>query len=254
MTSAPMDRLLAATRAVERDHFWFRGFRRFVTPLVAAAVAGRSAPRLLDCGCGTGWNLELLGQYGTACGFDLTWSGLATARVAGQCRIVQATAVALPFRSASVDVATSFDVLYLLPDEAERAAIAEMHRVLVPGGVAIVNVAAMPILHGHHSVLSAEVRRYTRPMLRHRLEAAGFVVERLTYTNAVLFPVMLAARGAQRLMGARAEESDIRLPAAPVNAILSAALAVEAAVIQTLPMPFGSSLLAVARKLPPTEA
>src|SRR6516162_590345 len=54
MTSSPMDRLLAATRAVERDHFWFRGFRRFVTPLVADAVAGRSAPRLLDCGCGTG--------------------------------------------------------------------------------------------------------------------------------------------------------------------------------------------------------
>jgi hypothetical protein len=97
-------------------------------------------------------------------------------------------------------------------------------------------------------VLSAELRRYTRPMLRHRLEAAGFVVERLTYTNAVLFPVMLAARGAQRLSGARAEESDIRMPPAPVNAVLSGALAVEAAVLRWLPMPVGSSLLAVARK------
>jgi len=243
-----MDRLLAATRAVERDHFWFRGFRRFVTPLLASAVAGRPAPRLLDCGCGTGWNLELLGQFGTACGFDLTWSGLTAARSAGRRRIAQATVAALPFASASLDVATSFDVLYLLPDDTERAAIAEMHRVLVPGGVAIVNVAAMPILHGHHSVLSAELRRYTRPMLRHRLEAAGFVVERLTYTNAVLFPVMLAARGAQRLSGARAEESDIRMPSAPVNAMLSAALAVEAGVGRILPMPFGSSLLAVAKK------
>jgi len=248
-SSAPMDRLLAATRAVERDHFWFRGFRRFVRPLLAAAVAGRTAPRLLDCGCGTGWNLELLCQYGTACGFDLTWSGLATARIAGQHRIAQATAAALPFKSASVDVATSFDVLYLLPDDAERAAIAEMHRVLVRGGVAIVNVAALPVLHGHHSVLSAERRRYTRPMLRDRLEAAGFVVERLTYTNAVLFPVMLAVRGAQRLTGARAEESDIRMPSAPVNATLSGALAVEAAVVQWMPMPFGSSLLAAARKV-----
>jgi SAM-dependent methyltransferase len=243
-----MDRLLAATRAVERDHFWFRGFRRFVTPLVADAVAGRSAPRLLDCGCGTGWNLELLGSYGTAYGFDLTWSGLAGARSAGQRRIAQATAASLPFRSASVDITTSFDVLYLLPDAAERAAISEMHRVLVPGGVAIVNVAAMPILHGHHSVLSAELRRYTRPMLRHRLEAAGFSVERITHTNAVLFPMMLAARAAQRLSGARAEESDIRMPAAWVNQALSAALAIEAGLVRWIPMPFGSSLLAVARK------
>ena len=243
-----MDRLLAATRAVERDHFWFRGFRRFVTPLVADAVAGRSAPRLLDCGCGTGWNLELLGRYGTACGFDLTWSGLTTARAAGQRRVAQATASALPFQSASVDVATSFDVLYLLPDAAERAAIAEMHRVLVPGGVAIVNVAAMPVLHGHHSVLSAELRRYTRPMLRKRLESAGFVVERLTHTNAVLFPMMLASRTLQRLSGARAEETDIRMPPAPLNALLSTALALEAAISRRVSMPFGSSLLGVARK------
>ncbi len=248
MPTVPMDRLLAATGAVERDHFWFRGFRQFVTPLIEAAVAGRAAPQLLDCGCGTGWNLELLGRYGVACGIDLTWSGLTAARDAGRRRIAQATAAALPVRSGSVDVAASFDVLYLLPDADEQAAIAEMHRVLVPGGVAIVNVAAMPILHGHHSVLSAELRRYTRPLLRRRLESAGFVVERITYTNAVLFPVMLAARTAQRLSGARAEESDIRMPPPAVNAVLSGALRLEAGVAGVVPMPFGSSLLAVARK------
>ena len=36
-----MDRLLVATERVERDHFWFRGFRRFVTPLLAEAVRNR---------------------------------------------------------------------------------------------------------------------------------------------------------------------------------------------------------------------
>jgi SAM-dependent methyltransferase len=59
-----MDRLLDATARAERDHFWFRGFRRFVTPLLDQAVAGRSNLRLLDCGCGTGNNLELLRRYG----------------------------------------------------------------------------------------------------------------------------------------------------------------------------------------------
>jgi len=40
-----MDRLLEATARAERDHFWFRGFRRFVTPLLHQATGGRSSIR-----------------------------------------------------------------------------------------------------------------------------------------------------------------------------------------------------------------
>jgi hypothetical protein len=45
-----MDQLLDATARAEREHFWFRGFRRFVEPLLARAVAGTNSPRILDCG------------------------------------------------------------------------------------------------------------------------------------------------------------------------------------------------------------
>src|SRR5437868_2058960 len=69
---AGLDDLLRATAEAEARHFWFRGFRAFVTPLVRQAVAGSSAPRILDCGCGTGANLELIGRFGRACGFDLS--------------------------------------------------------------------------------------------------------------------------------------------------------------------------------------
>ena len=75
-----MDRLLEATARAERDHFWFHGFRRFVTPFIERAIAGRRNPLILDCGCGTGNNLTMLRRYGRACGIDITWSGLAYAR------------------------------------------------------------------------------------------------------------------------------------------------------------------------------
>jgi len=95
------------------------------------------------------------------------------------------------------------------------------------------------------------LRRYTRGSLRALLEGAGFCIEQLTYTNASLFPMMLAVRGVQRLVGLAPEEDalgEITVPAASVNAVLSALLAVEARATRVLPMPFGSSLLCLARK------
>jgi len=246
-----VDRLLEATFRAERDHFWFRGFRRFVSPLLAQASQGRSDLRLIDCGCGTGNNLRLLQPYGQAFGFDLTKSGLTYARGSGLERVAQASVAAIPFPSAAFDIVTSFDVLICLPEPVERAALGEMWRVLKPGGAVIINVAAMKILRGNHSVLSAELRRYSRAGLRALLEQAGFRVERLRYTHAALFPLMVTVRGMQRMVGLAPEDDalgDITVPPAPVNAALRAALALEAGLARVVPMPFGSSLLCLARK------
>src|SRR5690606_25542543 len=116
-----MDRLLEATARAERDHFWFRGFRRFVQPVLAEAIAAPGA-LVLDCGCGTGYNLALLRRHGRAVGIDLTWSGLAYARRHGERLIARASAAALPFATSRFDLVTSFDVLYAFDDDTERAA------------------------------------------------------------------------------------------------------------------------------------
>jgi hypothetical protein len=83
------------------------------------------------------------------------------------------------------------------------------------------------------------------------IEEAGFRIERLTYTHAVLFPFVLAVRTTERLIGlaTSAEPSiDILPPPAPVNALFSSALAVEAWLLRRFDLPFGSSLLCLARK------
>ena len=245
-----MDRLLEATRQAEQQHFWFRGFRAFVRPLVADVVNGGLA-RILDCGCGTGANLVMLTEFGRAYGFDLSWHGLQFARDYGQSRVAHASITHIPFASASFDLVTAFDVLYSLTEDQEAFALDEMFRVLRPGGALIVNVAALSVLRGNHSVFGSEVRRSTRRRLRRVLDMHGFEVVRLTYTNFTLFPLMLAVRTAQRMIGLATPEeagTDITVPPRPVNAFLSSLLNLEARALRLTDMPVGSSLLCVARK------
>ena len=247
-----MDDLLDLTSRVEMTHFWFRGFRKFVAPAIAEMAGGRRDLHLLDCGCGTGHNLAtLLRPYGSAFGFDLTPAGLAHGRAAGL-RLARADMSAIPFQSSRFDLATSFDVLQYVRDDA--AVMKEIARVIKPGGGLVVTAAALDLLRGGHAGTWPEVRRYTTTRMRSIVEGAGLEIRHLTYLFATLFPAMLAVR----LAGRASEEGrtgempgddwEMRVPAAPINATLTGMLAVEAALSRRIPMPVGSSVLVVAVK------
>jgi SAM-dependent methyltransferase len=246
---ARVDELLERTFLAEKHHFWFRGFRRFVLPLLADAVRGVPVPRILDAGCGTGANLAMLDAFGRCCGVDLNTLGLSFAAGKGRRAIAKATVTRLPFADATFDLVTSFDVLYALDDEDEPRAFDEMVRVLKPGGAAVINVAGMEAARGGHSaVLGDEKRRYTTDSVRRSLLRAGLRPERVTYTNATLFPMLVAVRAMQRLTGWPVPGVELSVPPAPVNALLSGVMAAEAALARRVNLPFGSSVLCLARK------
>lgn len=259
-TMRPVEHLLRATATAEARHFWFRGFRAFVIPLIRQAMDGPSGAvrpkalaRILDCGCGTGANVDMLAGFGQAFGFDVSSIGLSLGREAGRRHLARATVTAAPFPTGVFDLVTSFDVLYSLQEPDERAAVAEMFRLTRPGGHCLINVAAMHVLRGDHSVLSHEVRRYSRDQLRRLITGAGFNVVRLTYTNASLFLPLLAARRIQQWRGLAREDErhaqrEITEPWAPINALLSGLLVLEGAWLRHFDSPFGSSLVCLARK------
>ena len=246
-----MDRLLELTYRAEQSHFWFRGFRQYMKPALARATAGLTAARILDCGCGTGSNLEMLKPYGNAVGFDLTRIGTEFARAHGH-RVAQASISDIPFRTGHFDLVTSFDVFQVLPEAVEQSAIVEMGRVLKPGGWMLLHVAALPILYGKHSALSEETRRYTATTLRTLVEGAGFQIQRLTYDQFSLLPMMLPVRIWHRLTArdgvVAAGEGEITVPVAPVNAALTALVSLEALALRAVNMPIGGSLMCLARK------
>jgi SAM-dependent methyltransferase len=243
-TASPLD----LTSRAEATHFWFRGFREFLTPVIRDLSRGRRDLRIIDCGCGTGHNLRLLRSYGRVVGFDLNDGGVAMTRASGA-PVVRGDVACAPFASGFFDIATSFDVMQCI--EPDAAAVREMARLVRPGGAVVVTMAALELLRGDHSVSWQEVRRYTPAMARQLFDQAGLRVERVSFLFGSLFPLMLTVRMAQRLLRpfrTYRPDTDIAVPSAPVNGLLTAVVTAEAWVARRVPMPVGSSLLVVGRK------
>jgi SAM-dependent methyltransferase len=240
---------LALTALAEPTHFWFHGFRAVVVPILREIAAGRRDLRMLDCGCGTGYNITtLFQQYGRPFAFDREPDALQRARATGR-PLVRADMEQIPFRSATFDLATSFDVVHSVSDD--HAAVREMARVLKPGGYLVMNVTALELLRGDHSDVWGEQRRYTREGGTRLIEGAGLEVVRVAYLFASLVPMMLTVRMVQRVLRPFREprgDTELTVPAAPINAMLAGLVRWEAALARSVAMPFGSSLLVVARK------
>lgn len=241
------DRLELTGRA-EATHFWFRGFRAFVAPVLEEVAAGRRNLRLIDCGCGTGNNLALLKPYGRTFGFDLTREGARRALRTGR-PSVQADIERIPYQADCFDIATSFDVLQSVPDDG--AALREMARILKPGGYAVLNVSALELLRADHAEVWQELHRYTPASAGRLVGDAGLQVVSISFRFASIFPLMLGVRMWQKMLRPFREpqgDSELEVPPEPINRALTWLVEREAALSRRLPMPIGSSLLIVARK------
>jgi SAM-dependent methyltransferase len=237
----------------EEAQWWYAGQRAIADALLDPAVrllaAGKQGParlRVIDAGCGTGKNVAWLGRRGWAAGIDLAPEAIALCRARGV-TVARGSVLSLPVRDASVDVVTSFDVIYHAWVSDDRAAVAGMARVLCPGGLLLVRVPALRMLWGAHDAEVQSRHRYTRSELVTLLEGSGLAVLRATYCNSLLFPLLLARRTLDRVL--RREGSDVGFLPAPLEWAFKRALLAEAAAIRAgLSFPIGASVVALARR------
>ncbi len=211
----------------------------------------RKIERALEAGCGAGYlarhlqrerNLPLIAM-------DYSAEGLRYGAAAGLERASQGSLLDLPFASGAFDLAMSFDVMQQFGHGEERRALAEMARVLKPGGLLALRVSAFQALRSRHSEFVWERQRYTRPQLRRLVETAGFRVLRATYANTLLSPVaLLKFRLIEPLQRKRAE-TGIQPGPKWLDGALHSALAAEAAWLRAgFDLPFGQSLLLMGEK------
>jgi SAM-dependent methyltransferase len=199
-------------------------------------------------GCGSGGNLAMLADFGDLVAVEPHDGARNRAIARGLGRVLAGRLPdQVPLGPESFDAVVMLDVLEHVADDA--AALATACRLLAPGGRLLLTVPAFPFLWSRHDELTHHFRRYRRPQLRRLLDENGFAVERLTHFNSLLFPAIATVRLMQRLKrDPSGEDTGMAVPQAAINGALKAILAAEAMALSAMDLPFGVSLLAVARR------
>lgn len=216
--------------ASEAYHWWHGGMRAIAAALLDPLYGARHDLAILDAGCGTGGVVRFLRRYGQVVGLDYAPEALDPARAVLPGVLVRGSVLALPFADETFDLVTSFDVLYHqgVPDEAP--ALHEVRRVLRPGGRLLLRLPAYEFLRSKHDRAVHTRRRYTAGTVGRLLQEAGFLVERCSYVNSLLFPIPLVQRLLERALPALEQQgSDVAPPAPLLNSLLRWPLALEAA-------------------------
>lgn len=235
--------------AIENQHWWFVARRQ----IIASALHRLPLPpqaRILEAGCGTGGNLNLLGQFGSVAAFEPDLEARQHARrdrdpTRYDIRDGHLPDV-IPFEPGVFDLVVALDVLEHLDDD--RGCLAALRRYLQPGGWGLFTVPAFPFLWSRHDDLHHHRQRYRKAQLATVLADAGFEAPNVSYFNTLLFPVIAGVRLSKNLLGDRAGRDD-QIPTEPVNRILTWIFATERHLISRVTLPFGISLLATARNL-----
>jgi SAM-dependent methyltransferase len=238
---------------VEDVHWWFVGRRRILLQVLDRYVGRTNADqrRILDVGCGTGSMLTYLTSYGKAQGVDIDEEAVGYCHERGLLDVRLGVAEDLPFDDDSFELVTALDVVEHLDDDA--AALREFARVLRPGGQLLITVPAHRFMWGDQDEVNLHKRRYVAAEVRERMTSSGFLVERLSYINAFLFPpiaaVRLISRLEHRLRPRTTPKSDFRYPAPrPLNFLLALIFGAEAPIVRRINIPIGVSILALGRK------
>jgi SAM-dependent methyltransferase len=238
-----MDRIVY-DRMAELDgrHWWYRARRDILADLIARKIRLPEDARILEVGCGTGHNLEMLERFGHADGIEID----PAARDFAEQRLGRPIGSApLPELSGVEDV--SYDLVALLDVlehvEEDQAALESLAKKLKAGGKILITVPAHPWMWSAHDEVNHHKRRYTRKTLRAAIEKAGLHVELLSWFNSLLFPLAAASRVAGRLTGSK--DSGDKLPPKPVNSLFETVFRWERYALGRLPLPPGVSLVAI---------
>lgn len=241
-----MDPSVYARMADLQDRHWWFAARRRILQAEIARLAPPAGAQILDAGCGPGANLAMLSAFGRVRGMELDAGARAHATGLGF-EVSEGRMPGAPFPDEAFDLIAAFDVIEHIEDDA--GAVADIARMLAPGGRVVASVPANPWMWSAHDAHHHHFRRYRGAGFRALFDASGLRVIRATHFNTLLFPLAAGARLARNaVLGRESGGSDDKMPPWPLNAALNAVFGAERPLLALTPLPFGVSYFVAAEK------
>lgn len=229
----------------EDMHWWFVA-RRLIIKKVIDKYFHTKQGTVLEVGCGSGGNLEMLQEYGEIFAMELDDGARSMANSRKICHVKKGELpYDIPFDDYAFDLICMLDVLEHIDDD--LATLKSLRGKLNQNGILLITVPAYKFLWSGHDVVSHHKRRYTRKQLIDIVLKSGFIIKYSTYFNTFLFPIITAVRIKNKIF-ARNSGSDVTMPSNFVNRLLNKIFSFEQLLLPTISFPFGVSILLIAEK------
>lgn len=231
---------------LEEKHWWHISKRRNIQNLIIKYNHSRN-PKILDVGCGTGKNIEELLKLGQIWGLDNSKKAIEYCKKRGLKNLKLGNAQKTHFNPGSFDVITLLDILEHTDD---NKTLIEMKRILKKDGLLIITVPAFYWLWSRWDEIAHHKRRYNKSTLLEVLKKNNFNVIKITYLYSfLLVPVYLIRKIKQKFFSKQEYPSDFRLNNSLFNRMLNLLSFLEFKVAEKIPLPFGTTILVVAKKI-----
>jgi SAM-dependent methyltransferase len=228
----------------ESKHWWFVA-RRCILSSIINQLGLPSNSKILEVGCGTGGNLDMLARYGEVSALEMD-SNARSIALKKTNNIYDIRAGVCPdeigFHEQSFDLICMFDVLEHIERDIET--LVAMKKLLKKNGYIILTVPAYQWLYGVHDVFLHHIRRYSAIQLREKIVNAGINPLKISYFNTFLFPIAVIVRIKDRLLG-NVSVSGTNVPPLFINTILVTIFSIERFILKRFNLPFGISLLCI---------
>ncbi len=244
-----MDRSVYIDMArTEKIHFWYRGRAAIIKSIISSLHLPVNS-KILEVGCGTGGNLDMLSFFGVVDAFEMDDEArkIATKKSNGLANVVQGVCPhAIPFQDKRYDLICAFDVLEHIMDD--RGTLQALHAMLANKGYLLITVPAYQWMYGQEDIRLHHFRRYGKSEVAKKFSDAGYSVLKLTSINMFLFPVVVITRFMENFTK-RSLINAHSIPGLGLNDLLRAIFSSEKSLIRFFNLPFGVSILCLAKKV-----
>lgn len=230
---------------MEKQHWWFCG-RRAVLRGVLTSLDLNSDAQIFEAGCGTGGNIPMLGKFGHVDAMEYNDLALdfAMKKNPGVEILDGELPERIPFKERTYDLVCALDVLEHVEDDYK--AVTALSGKLKEDGILFCTAPANPWMWSRHDEISHHQRRYSLNQFERLFSGNGLEILRATYFNSLLFPVAAAIRLSK--FSGDASGSDLKKQSGLLNGILKGIFSMEKYLVPKFNMPFGLSVLCVARR------